>query len=607
MANNTIEAILRISAKMGDMRALRTLQGELRKVDGQAKAFNRTNGAVANNVRAAWAATARFIGPAAVAYGTKRAVTEFASVERRLNRIAINAGEGKSAVSDMMNTINTTSREYATSQDDVAAGLETLVAAGRDAKDAMSFLPAVTATAQAAGAEITDIASTADAVAGSFGFAGENMQKAFDILVTSGKQGKFELRDMAQYLPTLAPAFAALGYKGEEGLGKLASMLQTVRLRTGDASEAANAVQNVLQKMETDATAKKFKEFGINLRKEMAKARKEGRDLVDVFLELTEKATKGNLSLLPQLFPDMQVQVGMRALRQGRDALDEFQNGLKNVDGSTLKDLNQVLSDTQSKVDKMSSSFKQAFLSLGGVTADVLNPTLDRVNSHLDFSAAMEAGMEKRGLSNAQKWQMRMLGSAQDRGLIAYEAGWRSEAGKKAVRERMASPDAGMSWRKVEPDQAPVSNVPMPRPENTGFAGLPEPRYNRFAPFSAQTLQENERVAYLRDNPMAKKIPGGEMFTGGFASADELKAAIGGGGEDAGRSIEEAARTINEQAKQGGSVFRSMLDGMGEQIGRDAAAAFKANIGTITVNTRMNRVNADVGRSGADVDAGGQN
>ena len=599
MSNRTIEAILRISAKMGDMRALRALQSEMRKVDGQAKAFNRSNSMVAGSVRNAWAATARYVAPAAIAYGAKRAVGEFANVERRLNRIAVNAGEGKSAVSDMLNTINKASRDYATSQDDVTAGLETLVAAGRDAKDAMSFLPAVTATAQAAGAEITDIAATADAVAGSFGFAGENMQKAFDILVTSGKQGKFELKDMAQYLPTLAPAFSALGYQGEKGLGKLASMLQTVRLRTGDASEAATAVQNVLQKMETDATAKKFKEFGVNLRQELGKARKEGRDLVDVFLDLTQQATKGDLSKLPQLFTDMQVQVGMRALMQGRDALQEFQNGLQNVDGSTLKDLNQVLSDTQSKVDKMSASFKQAFLSLGGVMADVVNPTLDRANKHLDFSAAMEAGMEKRGLSNSQKWYMRMLGSAQDRGLIAYEAGWRSESGKLAETGKMMGSPELPSRR-----QDAVSSMPTPSARPTqGYEYLSDLQYNRFTAPSPERMRKQ-----LADEAAAATRPMEPTSTGIHAAMGldpkGMEDALANGGGQAGQSIEDAARSINEQAKEGGSVFRSMLEGMGAQIGREAATAFKANIGTVTVNAR---VNADVGRAGADIDAGGQN
>lgn len=64
------------------------------------------------------------------------------------------------------------------------------------------------------------------------------MQRAFDVLVTQGKAGKFELKDMAQYLPSLAPAAAAVGLKGAEGLNQLAAVLQTVRTQTGSAGAA---------------------------------------------------------------------------------------------------------------------------------------------------------------------------------------------------------------------------------------------------------------------------------------------------------------------------------------------------------------------------------
>jgi hypothetical protein len=114
------------------------------------------------------------------------------------------------------------------------------------------------------------------------------MQSAFDILVTSGKAGKFKLKDMARYMASIAPAAAAVGLKGEEGLKRIVAMLQTVRAGTGSTEEAALSVANIFAKMEIKETAKKFKKFGIDLRKEMTTARSEGRDLLSVFTDLTE-------------------------------------------------------------------------------------------------------------------------------------------------------------------------------------------------------------------------------------------------------------------------------------------------------------------------------
>lgn len=47
------------------------------------------------------------------------------------------------------------------------------------------------------------------------------------------KLGKFELKDMARYLPSMLPAFEALGGEGQSGLRSLVAMLQVIRAGTG--------------------------------------------------------------------------------------------------------------------------------------------------------------------------------------------------------------------------------------------------------------------------------------------------------------------------------------------------------------------------------------
>ncbi len=591
MANRTIEAILRLSAKLGSMSAFGQMGGKLTDIDRKAKAFNRSQKAINRSMAAL--PVGRFLGGAALAYGAKQAVTQFAEAERRLNRIAVNADAGKERLADMFSTVNRAASDYAMSQESIAEGLESLVASGRSLDDSLAFLPSVAATAQASGSAIGDIATTADAVSASFGIASDRMQNAFDILVAGGKLGKFELRDMAQYVPTIAPAFAAMGYKGEAGLRRLTAILQTVRMRTGDAGEAATAVQNIFQKMESEETVKKFKKFGVDLRKEFAKARREGRDLVELFVELTNKATNGDLSKLPQLFTDAQFQIGMRALMQGGDAMEKFQQALANVDGATLNDLGKVLSDTQTKIDRMGAAWDKVMTGVGGGVADVVTPLLDSANREFEFNDALESGMSKRGLTDRQKWKMRLIGSASDRAEIAYEAGWRSESGRKADRPRMASPDAGVGWSNIIP-------LPTERPD-PAFAHVEAPRYNRFPAPTARGLAAMDRESYDRDNPMARRIPGGEMFTGGFASADKLTEALSRGGDDARSAIEQGAVALKGTGSEIGQNARSAMDAasIGSMIGAAVAAHIRAAVSNITVNARSGGlpVRADVGRS----------
>lgn len=390
-----VEARLKLSAVDRTAKAFGDISKRLDAVDRKAKQITRTQGAMERASASSAMAISRFAAPAALAYGAARAYTRFASVERAINRIGITAGATAEQTQKSFAVIDKAAYDYATTQDKVVEGLDAMVAAGRSMDSALDFLPAVTATAQAAGAEITDIATTADALGNSFGITGDKMQGAFDILVKAGKEGKFELKDMAQYVPTLGPAFEALGYKGEAGVMKLAAALQIVRQRTGSSGEAATALQNVLQKMETEETAKKFKAFGIDLRKEMGAARKEGKDLLEVFVDLSTKALKGDLSKLPQLFGDAQVISGMRALIAGGDDMTAMFGRLSSAAGETHNDLEKVLGDSQAKIDRMAASWDTLLKAVGGGVATVANPVLDKLNSEIDEVQALQAGVDK--------------------------------------------------------------------------------------------------------------------------------------------------------------------------------------------------------------------
>ncbi len=116
-------------------------------------------------------------------------------------------------------------------------------------EEAMAFLPAVLTATQASGAAAEDIANTAMKAASALKLEANQMGNAFDIMVTGGKAGQFELRDMAQYIPTLANSFASLGYSGEEGLKRLVAILQTIREDTGSAESAATQAGEIFGKI----------------------------------------------------------------------------------------------------------------------------------------------------------------------------------------------------------------------------------------------------------------------------------------------------------------------------------------------------------------------
>lgn len=325
----------------------------------------RAEGAAAASTRMLSIPAARYLAPAAAAAALVSSTKRFASAEMALTRIGITANASDEEIANLHKTVRDLSFDTAKPFDEVADGLDQIVAGGVDLDKAKAQIGPIVKTAQAAGAEIRDISNSALALTQNLDIAEDKMQRAFDVLVAGGKAGKFELKDMARYLPSIAPAAAAVGMKGEEGLKRIVTLLQVVRAGSGNAEEAAASVQNIFAKMESEETAKNFKEFGVDLRKEMETARKGGRDLLEVFAELTEKATKGDQSKLPQLISDMQFARGMRALMSYRDLAKQVRGELDNADGSAMKDFGRVMQRSKSSIDQVTESVDRAKDAIG--------------------------------------------------------------------------------------------------------------------------------------------------------------------------------------------------------------------------------------------------
>lgn len=348
----------------------------LSKQLGQMTAMIRSSRGVAP---AAAAALTPGLKGAVGGYFTARAamdsVKRHAEAERAITRIGVTADASKEALASVGETAFKIAQEVAMPYDKVVQGLDVLVAQGRSLKDAMAFLSPVARTASATGAEVDDIARTADSVGSNFKIAGDQMQRAFDIMAAGGKAGQFELKDMARYLPSLGPAAAAAGFTGENGLRDLVSMLQVMRKGSGTSEEAAASMQNVLQKMMSEETAKRFKKFGVDLPKAMDKARAEGRNLVEVFEELTHTALKGDLSKIPQLINDMEFARGIRALASYRGEWQKLSGTIqKTAAGSVANDLAKVTDNVQARLDQLANTFGKRMRQLGAVISDVLVP-----------------------------------------------------------------------------------------------------------------------------------------------------------------------------------------------------------------------------------------
>ncbi len=320
------------------------------------------------------AAPALSLGAAALAASS--ANKRFAEVERSFTRIGITGEAGTEATAEGLTRVRQLAYETAVPFEKLKDGMDALVSSGLSFEEALKFLPSVAKTAHASGASFEDIANSSLAVSRHLKISTRELQHAQDIMAAGGKAGQFELKDSAKELPALAPAAKAVGIEGTKGLARLVAMLQAVREGAGSSSEAATNLLNIFQKMESEETANKFKKFGVDLRKGMDNARKSGADLFDTFIGLTQKALKGDMSKLPQLFADAQVQQGMRPLLDSYARLAGEAKKFHDAQGTVETDLARVNKNAQSSLDRLSESFDRATTAAGSLVAKFADPAI---------------------------------------------------------------------------------------------------------------------------------------------------------------------------------------------------------------------------------------
>lgn len=419
----TIEARAIISAKDATGAVFNAIAAKIAKLNSTAKAASgRANAAAARAETIGRAAGSRPIGPMAAGAARQlggvggamlgvpglgaaggavmaiKAQKRFAETDLALTRVGITADATDKQISDLDQTVRKTAFDTGNSFDKVTKGLESLVAGGLDLDKALPAIPAIAKTAQAAGAEVEDMATTTLALNQALGIGTDKMQSAFDVLVTGGKAGKFELKDMARYMASILPAAKAVGMQGQEGLEKIVALMQTVRAGTGTTEEAASSISNIFAKMESEETTKKFSKFGVDLREEMKKARAGGKDLLQTFIELTDKATKGDLSKVPQLFTDMEFARGMRALLQYRDVYTDVMSRVKSSTGSTMTDFDRVMKRPQMAINRLSESWDRFVAGLGkGLDGIGTSSALNKLGE------LMEKGAEYRALPSEER------------------------------------------------------------------------------------------------------------------------------------------------------------------------------------------------------------
>jgi TP901 family phage tail tape measure protein len=258
-----------------------------------------------------------------------------------------NVGDLTNSQLSRMNTgILGTSRQVNQTQKELIEGMNVLVAAGLNPEIATKFMPVIGKTATAATAAVGDISKTAFSAYDNLKVPIKGLNQVMDTLSLAGKEGRFELKDMATYFPTLTAGAAALGAKGVPAVAQLAAGLQIAMKGAADPSAAANNFQNFLQKITAKDTVKNFAKFGINVESELNKALKSGIDPFEHMVGLIQRATGGNKFKLSELFGDMQVTNFLNPMMKNMEEYRRIRDKSLKATGVVDKDFNNMMGTT---------------------------------------------------------------------------------------------------------------------------------------------------------------------------------------------------------------------------------------------------------------------
>lgn len=220
------------------------------------------------------------------------------------------------ATAAMQRSILQAARDSKQLPEALRSGVDVLSGFGMDPQQATNMMKPIARAATAYKAEIADLSAASFANFSNLKVAVHETAGALNVMAVAGKRGAFEMKDMAMHFPALTAQAQAFGQKGLGAVADLSAALQIARKATGDSATAANNVNNLMAKINTEETIKKFEKFGVDLPKALNKAYAEGKTPLEAIAEISNTALKGDLSKMSFLFGDMQAQSALRPLIQ---------------------------------------------------------------------------------------------------------------------------------------------------------------------------------------------------------------------------------------------------------------------------------------------------
>ena len=322
-------------------------------------------------------------GGLAYKLGITEAIPEAFQMEHRLRELG-NVGQlSAKQLEDMDKRLASISRYTNQMRPEIAEGLNVLVASGIDPTKALDYMNVIGRTATGEQAAIADISRTAFAVSDNLKVPIDDLAKSMDILAMSGKEGRFELKDMAAAFPSLTAGAAMLGMKGTPAVASLGAALQVAMKGAGEASEAANNLENFIQKVTSPLAVKNFEEvFGVNLKQVLLDAVAQGRDPILEVIEMMTELSGGDVFKVSEVFQDKQVLNFIKPMMQNLDEYKRIKASALSAEGVVDSDFEHMMETTNEQFKLLKINMKELVFPHLHKPIELINNLLTKINNN---------------------------------------------------------------------------------------------------------------------------------------------------------------------------------------------------------------------------------
>ena len=325
------------------------------------------------------------VGGGALAYklGITQAIPEALALEHQLRELG-NVGQlSAKQLESMDKRLGSISRYTNQFRSEIAEGLNVLVASGVDPEKALDYMNVIGRTATAEQAAIVDISRTAFSVSDNLKVPIDDLAKSMDILAMSGKEGRFELKDMASAFPSLTAGASMLGMRGTPAVASLGAALQVAMKGAGEASEAANNLENFIQKVTSPLAVKNFEEvFGVNLKQVLIDSAEQGLDPILEVVEIMKEASGGDMFRISEVFQDKQVLNFLKPMLQNLDEYKRIKASALGADGVVDSDFTHMMETTNEQFKLLKINMKELVFPHLHAPLEALNKMLTTINKH---------------------------------------------------------------------------------------------------------------------------------------------------------------------------------------------------------------------------------